>query len=260
MNSTGRTLDAARSGGVLIVTGASRGIGAACARAGARAGYRVVVNFARSRDAALAVVADIERAGGSAIAVGADVSQLSDVEHLFAETDRQFGPVTALINNAGIGGAIGPIEDHTPQTLNELFFTNVYSCIHCSSAAIRRMSPRYGGNGGVIVNISSAAARLGGIAGMVAYAASKGAVDSFTTGLAKEVGKQRIRVVGIRPGMIDTDILEPIGGAALMREVAPSIPIGRVGQPEEIANAAIWLLGPDASYVHGTTIDVSGGR
>lgn len=246
--------------GVLIVTGASRGIGAACARAGAQAGYRVVVNFARSRDAALGVVADIERAGGSAVAVRADVSQVSEVEHLFAETDRHFGRVTALINNAGIGGAIVPIEDHTPQTLNDLFFTNVYSSIHCASAAIRRMSPRYGGNGGVIVNISSAAARLGGIAGMVAYAASKGAVDSFTVGLAKEVGKEGIRVVGIRPGMIATDILEPIGGAALMREVAPSIPIGRVGQPEEIASAAIWLLGPDASYVHGTTIDVSGGR
>jgi len=246
--------------GVLIVTGASRGIGAACARAGARAGYRVVVNFARSRDAALAVVADIESAGGSAVAVRADVSQPSEVQHLFAETDRHFGRVTALINNAGIGGAIVPIEDHTPQTLNDLFSTNVYSSIHCASAAIRRMSPRYGGSGGVIVNISSAAARLGGIAGMVAYAASKGAVDSFTVGLAKEVGKEGIRVVGIRPGMIATDILEPIGGAALMREVAPSIPIGRVGQPEEIANAAIWLLGPDASYVHGTTIDVSGGR
>jgi len=246
--------------GVLIVTGASRGIGAACARAGARAGYRVVVNFARSRDAALAVVADIESAGGSAVAVRADVSQPSEVQHLFAETDRHFGRVTALINNAGIGGVIVPIEDHTPQTLNDLFSTNVYSSIHCASAAIRRMSPRYGGSGGVIVNISSAAARLGGIAGMVAYAASKGAVDSFTVGLAKEVGKEGIRVVGIRPGMIATDILEPIGGAALMREVAPSIPIGRVGQPEEIANAAIWLLGPDASYVHGTTIDVSGGR
>jgi NAD(P)-dependent dehydrogenase (short-subunit alcohol dehydrogenase family) len=249
-----------RAPGVLIVTGASRGIGAACALAGARAGYRVVVNFARSRDAALAVVAAIENAGGSAVAVRADVSQLSEVEHLFSETDRHFGRVTALINNAGIGGAIVPIEDHTPQSLNDLFFTNVYSSIHCASAAIRRMSPRYGGSGGVIVNISSAAARLGGIAGMVAYAASKGAVDSFTVGLAKEVGKEGIRVVGIRPGMIATDILEPIGGAALMRELAPSIPIGRVGQPEEIANAAIWLLGPDASYVHGTTIDVSGGR
>ena len=246
--------------GVLIVTGASRGIGAACARLGARAGYKVVVNYGRSREAALAVVAEIENAGGSAVAVGADVSRLAGVEHLFAETDRHFGSVTALINNAGIGGAIRPIEEHTEATLNELFATNTYSCILCASAAVRRMSPRHGGHGGVIVNISSAAARLGGITGMVAYAASKGAVDSFTIGLAKEVGKEGIRVVGIRPGMVATDILEPMGGSELMRQTAPTIPIGRVGQPDEIAQAAIWLLSPAASYVHGTTIDVSGGR
>jgi NAD(P)-dependent dehydrogenase (short-subunit alcohol dehydrogenase family) len=253
-------VDGPNAGNVLIVTGASRGIGAACARVGARAGYKVVVNFARNRDAALAVVADIEKSGGMAIAVQADVSRLSEVERLFAETDGRLGRVTALINNAGIGGQVRPIEEHTEATLNDLFLTNVYSCIHCSSAAIRRMSPRYGGSGGVIVNISSAAARLGGIQGMVAYAASKGAVDSFTVGLAKEVGKEGIRVVGIRPGVIATDILEPIGGADLMRQVAPTIPIGRVGQTDEIAEAAIWLLSSAASYVHGTTIDVSGGR
>ena len=246
--------------GVLIVTGASRGIGAACARLGAQAGYQVVVNYGRGRDAALAVVADIENAGGSAVAVGADVSRLAGVEHLFAETDRRFGRVTALINNAGIGGAIRPIEEHTEATLNDLFFTNIYSCIYCASAAVRRMSPRHGGHGGVIVNISSAAARLGGLPGLVAYAASKGAVDSFTLGLAKEVGLEGIRVVGLRPGMIATDILGPIGGDALMQRTAPTIPIGRVGQPDEIAQAAIWLLSQAASYVHGTTIDVSGGR
>jgi NAD(P)-dependent dehydrogenase (short-subunit alcohol dehydrogenase family) len=216
----------------------------------------VVVNYARSHDAAMQVVAAIERAGGSAIAVRGDVSKPADVDELFMQTDRHFGRVTALINNAGIGGAIRPIEDHTEETLNELFRTNIYNCIYCAGAAIRRMSPRHGGSGGVIVNISSAAARLGGIQGMVAYAASKGAVDSFTTGL----GKDGIRVVGIRPGMIATDILEPIGGATLMQATAPTIPLGRVGQAEEIAQAAIWLLSPAASYVHGTTIDVSGGR
>ena len=245
---------------VLIVTGASRGIGAACARAGARAGYRVVVNYSSSRDAALAVVADIKKAGGSAIAIRADVSQPDQVQQLFAQTDAQFGKLTALINNAGIGGAIQPLEDITPDALEALFRTNVFGSVHCSAAAIRRMAKRHGGNGGVIVNISSAAARLGGLAGMVAYAASKGAIDSLTVGLAKEVGGQGIRVVGIRPGVVETDILEPMGGANLIRDVAPSIPLGRVGQPEEIANAAIWLLGPQASYVHGTTIDVSGGR
>ncbi|MBA3477195.1 MAG: SDR family oxidoreductase [Lautropia sp.] len=246
--------------GVLIVTGGSRGIGAACARIGAQAGYKVLVNYARNRDAALAVVADIERSGATAVAVKADVSRLSEVERLFAETDARLGRVTALINNAGIGGEVRPIEEHTEATLNQLFLTNVFSCIHCSSAAIRRMSPRYGGSGGVIVNISSAAARLGGIQGMVAYAASKGAVDSFTVGLAKEVGKEGIRVVGIRPGVTATDILQPIGGADLIRQVSPTIPLGRVGQADEIARAAIWLLSPAASYIHGTTIDVSGGR
>ena len=246
--------------GVLVVTGASRGIGAACARLGALAGYRVVVNYSHSRDAAQTVVADIRRLGGDAMAVAADVSDPAAVEHLFQETDRQFGRVTALINNAGIGGAIRPLEEHTEATLHALFATNTFAGIYCAGAAIRRMSPRHGGSGGVIVNISSAAARLGGVAGMVAYAASKGAIDSFTTGLARELGAEGIRVVGLRPGMIATDILEPIGGAELMRQTAPTIPIGRVGQPDEIAQAAIWLLSPGASYVHGTTIDVSGGR
>lgn len=256
----GNVADSADPPGVLIVTGASRGIGAACARRGARAGYRVVVNYCHSHDAALSVVADIEREGGSAIAIGADVSRPADVDRLFEETDRRFGPVTALINNAGIGGAIRRVEEHTEATLHALFLTNTYSCIQCAGAAIRRMSPRFGGHGGVIVNISSAAARLGGLAGMAVYAASKGAIDSFTLGLAGEVGREGIRVVGIRPGMIATDILEPIGGIELMQRVAPTIPLGRVGQPEEIAQAAIWLLSPAASYLHGTTIDVSGGR
>ena len=194
------------------------------------------------------------------MAVAADVSDPAAVEHLFGETDRHFGRVTALINNAGIGGAICRLEEHTEASLQEIFATNTFASIYCAGAAIRRMSARHGGAGGVIVNISSAAARLGGVAGMVAYAASKGAIDSFTTGLAREVGTEGIRVVGLRPGMIATEILEPIGGAALMQQTAPTIPLGRVGQPHEIAQAAIWLLSPAASYVHGTTIDVSGGR
>lgn len=245
---------------VLIVTGASRGIGAACARAGARAGYRVVVNYSASRDAALAVVAEIENAGGMATAIRADVSRPDEVQQLFAQTDAHFGKLTALINNAGVGGPIQALEDLSSDALEVLFRTNVHASIHCSAAAIRRMALRHGGRGGVIVNISSAAARLGGLPGMVAYAASKGAIDSLTVGLAKEVGGQGIRVVGIRPGVIETDILQPMGGDTLIRDVAPLIPLGRVGQPHEIADAAIWLLGPQASYVHGTTIDVSGGR
>lgn len=246
--------------GVLVVTGASRGIGAACARLGALAGYRVVVNYYRSKDAAMDVVDDITRRGGQAVAVAADVSDPAAVEHLFSETDRHFGRVTALINNAGVGGAICRLDEHTAASLHQIFANNTFSSIYCASAAIRRMSVRHSGAGGVIVNISSAAARLGGVAGMVAYAASKGAIDSLTTGLAREVGTEGIRVVGLRPGMIATEILDPIGGAALMQQTAPTIPLGRVGQPQEIAQAAIWLLSPAASYVHGTTIDVSGGR
>lgn len=246
--------------GVLIVTGASRGIGAACARRGAEAGYRVVVNYVKNGAAAEAVVAEIEGVGGSAIAIGADVSKRAEIEHLFAETDRHFGRVTALINNAGIVGAVRRLEEHTDETLEALFRTNVYACMHAAGEAIRRMAPRHGGSGGVIVNISSAAARLGGLPLSVAYAASKGAIDSFTLGLAKEVGPDGIRVVGIRPGMIETEILGTLGGIEMARQIAPTIPLGRIGQADEIARAAIWLLGPEASYVHGTTIDVSGGR
>jgi NAD(P)-dependent dehydrogenase (short-subunit alcohol dehydrogenase family) len=245
---------------VLIVTGGSRGIGAACARAGARAGFKVAVNYGRNRAAADAVVAEIEKAGGTAFAIGADVSKPDEVERLFAETDRLLGAVTALINNAGIGGAILRIDEHRPETLAELFATNTYSYMYCAAAAIRRMSTRHGGKGGAILNISSAAARLGGMPGMVAYAASKGAVDSFTTGLAKEVGREGIRVNGLRPGLTATEILDPIGGQDLISQVAPTIPIGRAGRPEEIAEAAIWLISPAASYVHGATIDVTGGR
>jgi NAD(P)-dependent dehydrogenase (short-subunit alcohol dehydrogenase family) len=246
--------------GVLVVTGASRGIGACCARIAAREGWRVVVNYGRSRDAAAAVVADIERAGGTAIAIGADVSRRDEVERLFAETDAHFGPVTGLINNAGVTGSLCAVEDQTEDNLSALFATNVYSYFHCAAAAIRRMSPRHGGGGGAIVNISSAAARLGGMPKMVAYAASKGAIDSFTLGLAKEVGTEGIRVNAIRPGVIDTDILAPSGGAAMIERLAASIPIGRGGRPEEVGEAAVWLLSPAASYVHGAILDVSGGR
>jgi len=245
---------------VLIVTGASRGIGAACARRGAQAGWRVVVNYGRSRDAALAVVADIERVGGMAIAIGADVARQDEVARLFAETDRLLGPASGLINNAGVGGKVAPVGEQTEATLAPLFATNVYGTMYCVAEAARRMSTRLGGGGGAIVNISSAAARLGGMPGMVGYAASKGAVDAMTVGLAKELGREGIRVNAIRPGIIDTDILVPMGGQALLATLAPTIPIGRTGESHEIAEAAVWLLSPEASYVHGAILDVTGGR
>jgi NAD(P)-dependent dehydrogenase (short-subunit alcohol dehydrogenase family) len=168
--------------------------------------------------------------------------------------------VTGLINNAGIGGTIAPVGEQTEASLAPLFATNVYGALYCAGEAARRMSTRCGGRGGAIVNISSAAARLGGIPGMVAYAATKGAVDAMTIGLAKELGREGIRVNAIRPGLIDTDILEPMGGQALLASVAPTIPIGRTGEAHEIAQAALWLLSPAASYVHGAILDVSGGR
>lgn len=246
--------------GVLVVTGAGRGIGAACARAAAKAGWKVAVNYARSREAALSVVADIERDGGVAVAIEADVGRQDEVVHLFAETDRLLGPATGLIANAGIGGTIAPIAAQTAATLEPLFATNVWGVMYCVGEATRRMSTRHGGPGGAIVVISSAAARLGGLPGMVAYAASKGAVDSMTVGLAKELGGDGIRINAIRPGLIETDIIAHAGGAAFLERMAPMIPIGRAGQPIEIGEAAVWLLSPAASYVHGAILDVSGGR
>jgi len=232
--------------GVLVVTGAGRGIGAACARAAAKAGWKVAVNYANSRDAAHAVVADIERDGGVAVAIRADVARQDEVAALFAETDRLLGPVTGLVANAGIGGTIAPIGEQTAATLEPLFATNVWGVMYCVGEATRRMSTRHGGSGGSIVVIS--------------YAASKGAVDSMTVGLAKELGRDGIRVNAIRPGLIETDIIAHAGGAAFLAQVAPTIPMGRAGQPIEIGEAAAWLLSPAASYVHGAILDVSGGR
>jgi NAD(P)-dependent dehydrogenase (short-subunit alcohol dehydrogenase family) len=246
--------------GVLVVTGAGRGIGAACARLGAREGFRVCVNYARSREAAEQVVADIRAAGGEAIAVHGDVSRREDAARLFATVDREFGTVTALINNAGVTGPLVAVEDIDAAGLDHVFGTNVYSMFWCCAEAVRRMSRRHGGVGGAIVNIGSIASRYGGMAGMVAYAASKGAVDSFTLGLAKEAGPQGIRVNCLRPGTTQTDILAPLGGDAMAERVAAATPLGRLGRPEEIAEAAVWLVSDKASFAHGAFFDISGGR
>ena len=246
--------------GVLIVTGGSRGIGAACARIGAREGYAVCVNYASAKQAAEDLVRDIVESGGKAIAVKADIGKRREVERLFQTVDRKLGPVTALINNAGIGGALRRVDDHDEKSLAQLFAVNTFGCFYATAEALKRMSTKHGGKGGAIVTISSAAARLGGLPNMVAYAASKGAVDSFTVGLAKEVGKEGVRVNAIRPGMIKTEILDPIGGDALIKQIAPTIPLGRAGTPDEIGEAAIWLCSDAASYIHGAILDVSGGR
>jgi NAD(P)-dependent dehydrogenase (short-subunit alcohol dehydrogenase family) len=245
---------------VMVVTGAGKGIGAAIAELAGQRGYAVCVNYAHSKDAAEQIVARIVAAGGEAIAVRADVSQPAEARRLFEETDARLGKVEALVNNAGIIGRQCRTDEIDAALLAEVFAVNTFSYFYCAREAIRRMSTKHGGNGGAIVNISSAAARHGGLPMESHYAASKGAIDSFTVGLAKEIGKEGVRVNAIRPGMIATDIHQAHGGEAAIRAVAPTVPIGREGFPMEVAEAALWLCSDASSYVHGAVLDVSGGR
>ena len=245
---------------VMIVTGASRGIGAAIARRAAAHGYAVAVNFHRSRAAAEAVVADILAAGGRAVALCADVSHSQDAARLFAEVDRELGAPDVLVNNAGVIGAPTPIESVSQAHLAEVFAANVLSMFFCCREATLRMSRRLGGRGGAIVNMSSAAARHGGLPNEAHYAASKGAIDSLTLALAKELGPQGIRVNAVRPGLIDTAIHDVHGGKATIDALAPGLPLGRAGTANEVADSVMWLASGAAAYVHGALIDVSGGR
>ena len=246
--------------GVLIVTGASRGIGAACARMGGRRGYAVCVNYLGSEDAARSVVRDVEAGGGRALAVQADVSRESEVVRLFEAVDRGLGRVTALINNAGIPLKAGKVVDCEETTLNRLWAVNVTSLFLCSREAVRRMSTARGGAGGSIVNVSSAAARLGGGGSLVHYAASKGAPDTFTKGLADEVATEGIRVNAVRPGIILTDIHAAMGIPERVEQLTKVVPMRRPGTAEETAEAILWLLSPAASYVTAANLDVAGGR
>ena len=246
--------------GVILITGASRGIGAAAARIAAREGFAVCLNAARSIKAARAVADEIVAGGGRAIAVQADVSRQQEVRELFAACDRELGPVTALVNNAAVVGERRDIGAVDADFLRQIFTTNVDSLFYCVGEAVRRMSTRHGGSGGVVVNISSAAARMGGVPGWAAYAASKGAVDAFVMNAAKDLGPQGIRVCGLRPGMTRTEMLEQIGGDAIVAAGLSTVSLGRAAEPEEIAEAAIFLASTRASYIHGTTIDVTGGR
>ncbi len=244
----------------MIVTGASRGIGAAAARIAVRQGFAVCVNAARSIDAAHKLAAELVNGGGRAIAVQADVSRREEVDALFAQVDRELGAVTALINNAAIVGPERRLADVDAELLRRIFTTNVDSIFWCTAAAARRMSTTQGGTGGAIVNISSAAARMGGVVGWAAYAASKGAVDAFVLNAAKDLGPQGIRVCGLRPGMTRTEMLDQIGGDARIQAGISTVSLGRAAEPEEIAEAAVFLASSRASYIHGTTIDVTGGR
>jgi len=245
---------------VMVVTGASRGIGGAIAGLAGKRGYAVCVNYARSREPAETLAATINAGGGKAVAIQADVSVDTEVKRLFAEVDRTLGRVDVLVNNAGIIGRQCRVDEIDAKLLAEVFAANVYSVFYCSREALRRMSTKHGGKGGAIVTLSSVAARTGGIPMESHYAASKGALDSFTIGLAKEVGTEGVRVNAVRPGFILTAIHEVHGGDATARAVAPTVPIGRVGEPAEVAEAVLWLASDAASYLHGAIIDVSGGR
>ena len=248
------------SGKVMLVTGASRGIGAAIALAAGRAGYRVGVNYQRSEGAAQAVVAAIRDAGGEAIALQADVGHREAVAGLYAALDAVFGAPDVLVNNAGVLARFR-VDEMDDVALEAVFRANVFSMFHCAREAVRRMSTAHGGRGGAIVNLSSVASRLGGLSGGSAYAASKGAIDSFTLALAKEVGLEGIRVNALRPGLIATDIHDAHGGLEQMQALATTaVPLGRAGTADEVASAALWLASDAASYVHGAIIDVAGGR
>ncbi len=245
---------------VMLVTGASRGIGAEIALLAGRSGYRVGVNYLRSEAAAQQVVKQIQDEGGEAVALQADVSRLDEVVKLFTGLDATFGPLDVLVNNAGVlaNFRVDAVDEHN---VADLFGANVFSAYYCAREAIRRMSSAHGGKGGVIVNMSSVASRLGGLGGGSAYAASKGAMDAFNLALAKEVGAEGIRVNAIRPGLIATDIHEAHGGLAKMQQLAKTaVPLGRSGSAAEVAQVALWLASDASSYVHGSIVDVAGGR
>jgi NAD(P)-dependent dehydrogenase (short-subunit alcohol dehydrogenase family) len=246
--------------GVLVVTGASRGIGAATARLASTRGYDVCVNYHSDRGAAETVVSEIIDNGRRAIAVQADVAVEADVVRLFETCDRELGRVTALVNNAGILDLQSRVEAMTAARIERVFAVNVTGSLVCAREAIRRMSPRHGGKGGAIVNISSGAARWGSPGEYVDYAASKGAVDSMTFGLARELAEEGIRVNAVRPGFTYTDIHALGGEPGRVDRVKSQVPMQRGAQPEEVARAILWLLSDEASYSTGAILDVTGGK
>jgi NAD(P)-dependent dehydrogenase (short-subunit alcohol dehydrogenase family) len=245
---------------VLIVTGASRGIGAATARLAASRGYAVCVNYRSNREAADRVAAGIVAAGGRALAVAADVAVEADVVRLFDTCDREMGPLTALVNNAGILEQQMRLDTMDAERLRRVFDTNVVGSFVCCREAVRRMSTRRGGRGGAIVNVSSGAARLGSPGEYIDYAASKGAVDTLTIGLAREVATEGIRVNAVRPGFIYTDIHASGGEPDRVDRVKTLVPMLRGGTAVEVANAIVWLLSEEASYTTGAFLDVAGGK
>jgi len=245
---------------IVLITGGSRGIGAATARLAAQRGYTVCITYLHNQAAAEAVVAGITAGGGRALAVAADVGVEPEVIRLFEQIDAELGPISALVNNAGILERQMRVDQMDAARLQRIFTTNVIGSFVCAREAVRRMSARHGGAGGAIVNVSSGAARLGGPNEYVDYAASKGAIDTFTVGLAKEVATEGIRVNAVRPGVIYTDIHASGGEPQRVDRVKAAVPMQRGGQAEEVAHAIVWLLSDEASYITGTCLDVTGGR
>lgn len=246
--------------GVLVVTGGSRGIGAAIARLGARDGYHVCVNYRAQGEAAEELVGELEQSGGKAIAVQADMAVEADIVRLFNTVDEKLGPVTALANNAGILGGESRVDEVQEDVLHKVFTVNVIGAFLSTREALKRMSTKHGGPGGAIVNLSSLAGRQGGRERRVHYASSKGAMNTFTIGLAKEVATEGVRVNAVLPGMVASDFHVPYGGHERYRMAAGTIPVGRVAQPPEVAELVIWLLSEKASYVTGELIGMTGGR
>lgn len=245
---------------VVLITGASRGIGAVTARLAASRGYHVGVNYCANRAAAEAVVAGIRDAGGTAVALAGDVALEDDVLRLFVECEQALGPITDLVNNAGVVDMKARVDEMSAARLQRMFAVNVFGTILCAREAVKRMSTTHGGAGGAIVNVSSVASRIGSPGEYVDYAAAKGAVDVFTIGLAKEVAAEGIRVNAVRPGIVRTEIHASGGQPDRLARIAPLVPMLRPGEPEEVAGAILWLLSPEASYTSGTLLDISGAR
>ena len=244
----------------MIVTGGGRGIGAATARLAAQRGYAVAVNYLRNSQAADAVVKDIRAQGGRALAIAGDVAREADVLKIFDTAARELGPVTVLVNNAGILEQQCRLDEMDAGRFERVFATNITGAFLCAREAVRRMSTRHGGGGGAIVNVSSMAARLGSPGEYIDYAGSKGAIDSLTIGLAREVAGEGIRVNAVRPGVIYTEIHASGGEPGRVDRVKAAVPMRRGGEPEEVARAILWLASDEASYSTGAFIDVSGGR
>lgn len=245
---------------ILLITGGGRGIGAAVALLAAQRGYAVAVNYTSNSLAADEVVRTIRAGGGTAIAVQADVGDEAQVLAMFETVDAKLGRLTALVNNAGVVDLQERVDEMSVARLERMFRINVIGSFVCAREAVRRMSTKHGGTGGAIVNVSSAASRLGSPGQYVDYAASKGAIDTFTVGLAKEVADEGIRVNAVRPGLIETDIHASGGMPERAAMLAPTVPMKRTGTPEEIAGAIVWLLSPEASYTTAALLDVTGGR